>query len=172
MQNTTNFTNFKGTKVELEGNFLEVGDDAPVVIGTGTDLSDVEFGGTGDKVQLIVAVPSLDTATCATETKRFNQDVEDLAIVDTFVVSMDLPFASQRFCSTEGISNLAVISDYVDKSFAKAYGILMKDNKLKGLCARAIFVIDKNGKIAYKEIVPEVTEEPNYEAVLDAIKGA
>jgi thiol peroxidase len=168
----SNTTKFKGEVVELVGNVLEVGDKAPVVVGTGTDLSDVEFGGKGDKVQLIVAVPSLDTKVCAEETRRFNADIEDLAIVDTFVVSMDLPFASQRFCSTEGISNLSVISDYVDKSFAKSYGILMKDNKLKGLCARAIFVIDKNGEIVYKEIVPEVTDEPNYEAVLDAIKGA
>ena len=168
----SNTTKFKGEIVELEGNELNVGDDAPVVTCVGTDLSDVEFGGVGDKVQLIISVPSLDTKVCAEETRKFNEDVEDLAIVDTYVVSMDLPFASQRFCSTEGISNLEVVSDYVDKSFAKAYGVLMKDNKLKGLCARAVFVVDKNGKIVYKEIVPEVTEEPNYEAVLEAIKGA
>ena len=167
-----NTTKFKGEDVTLEGTLINVGDSAPTIIATGTDLNDVEFGGAGDKVQLIIAVPSLDTTTCAAETRRFNKEVESLAIVDTFVVSMDLPFASQRFCSTEGISNLTVASDYINKDFAKAYGVLMADNKLKGLCARAIFVIDKNGEVVYKEIVPEVTNEPDYEAALEAIKGA
>ena len=84
---------------------------------------------------------------------------------------MDLPSASERFCSTEGISNLQVVSDYVDKDFAKNYGVLMSNNKLKGLCARAIFVINQEGVITYKEVVNEVTEQPNYEAVLEAIKA-
>ena len=85
---------------------------------------------------------------------------------------MDLPFASERFCSTEGIDNLTVVSDYIDKEVSKAYGVLMADNKLKGLSARALFVIDRNGEVTYKEVVPEVTEEPNYEAALEAIKAA
>jgi thiol peroxidase len=85
---------------------------------------------------------------------------------------MDLPFAADRFCSTEGIDNLTVASDYIDKAVSKAFGILMDDNKLKGLSARAIFVIDRNGDVVYKEIVPEVTDEPNYEAALEAIKEA
>ncbi len=165
-------TMFKGTPVKLAGNELNVGDDAPSVIATGTDLSDVEIGGAKDKIQLIVTVPSLDTATCAAETRRFNVEVNNLDICETTVVSMDLPFASQRFCSTEGIDNLTVASDYIDKNVSKAFGVLMDDNKLKGLSARAVFVIDRDGKIVYKEIVPEVTDEPNYEAVLEAIKGA
>jgi len=114
----------------------------------------------------------LDTATCAAETRRFNQEVNDLDICETTVVSMDLPFASQRFCTTEGIANLAVVSDYVDKEFAKSYGVLMSDNKLKGLCARAIFVIDRSGEVVYKQIVEEVTAEPDYESALEAIKEA
>jgi thiol peroxidase len=85
---------------------------------------------------------------------------------------MDLPFASQRFCSTEGIANLSVASDYIDKVVSKAYGVLMDDNKLKGLSARAVFVIDRSGEIVYKEIVQEVTAEPNYQAALEAIKEA
>jgi thiol peroxidase len=85
---------------------------------------------------------------------------------------MDLPFASAKFCSTEGIDNLTVVSDYVEKDFGKAYGVLMADNKLKGLCARAIFVVDRSGEITYKQIVPEVTDEPNYQEALDAIKEA
>lgn len=168
MQTTT----FKGTTVNLAGNAIDVGDKAPSVIATGTDLSDVEIGGAKDKVQLIITVPSLDTATCAAETRRFNVAVNDLDICETTVISMDLPFAAERFCSTEGIENLTVASDYIDKEVSKAFGVLMDDNKLKGLSARAIFVVDRSGEVVYKEIVPEVTAEPNYEAALDAIKEA
>jgi len=165
-------TMFKGTPVKLVGNEMKVGDKAPLVTAIGTDLNDVEIGGAKDKIQLIIMVPSLDTPTCAAETRRFNVEVNNLDICETTVVSMDLPFASQRFCSTEGIENLTVASDYIDKEVSKAFGVLMDDNKLKGLSARAIFVIDRNGEIVYKEIVPEVTDEPNYEAVLEAIKEA
>lgn len=168
MQTTT----FKGTTVNLTGNTLNVGDKAPSVKATGTDLNDVEIGGAKDRVQLIITVPSLDTDTCAAETRRFNVDVNNLDICETTVVSMDLPFAADRFCTTEGIENLTVTSDYIDKEVSKAYGVLMDDNKLKGLSARAIFVVDRNGEVVYKEIVAEVTDEPNYEAALEAIKEA
>jgi len=168
MQTTT----FKGTTVKLGGNEINVGDKAPTVIATGTDLSDVEIGGVKDKIQLIITVPSLDTNTCAAETRRFNVDVNNLDICETTVVSMDLPFAADRFCTTEGIENLTVASDYIDKEVSKAYGVLMTDNKLIGLSARAVFVIDRSGEVVYKEIVPEVTDEPNYEAALEAIKEA
>ncbi len=165
-------TMFKGTEVKLAGNEINVGDKAPVVTAVGTDLSDVEIGGAKDQIQLLITVPSLDTDTCAAETRRFNEDVNNLDICETTVVSMDLPFASERFCSTEGIANLSVASDYIDKTVSKAYGVLMDDNKLKGLSARAVFVIDRSGEVVYKEIVPEVTAEPNYEAALEAIKQA
>jgi len=168
MQTTT----FQGSTVKLRGTELNVGDDAPVVIAIATDLSDVEIGGAKDKVQLIITVPSLDTDTCAAETRRFNVDVNNLDICETTVISMDLPFAAERFCTTEGIENLTVASDYIDKEVSKAYGILMADNKLIGLSARAVFVIDRSGKVVYKEIVEEVTDEPNYAAALEAIKEA
>jgi thiol peroxidase len=164
-------THFKGSKVALDGTNLSVGDKAPIVTVTNTGLEDIQIGGENEKVQLIISVPSLDTKTCAMETKKFNQEVGMLEVVDTFVVSMDLPFASERFCSTEGINSIEVVSDYVEKEFSKNYGVLMADNKLKGLCARAIFVVNKDGIITYKEIVNEVTEQPNYEAVLEAIKA-
>lgn len=165
-------TKFNGTNVNLAGTQINVGDDAPKAIAIATDLSDVEIGGAKDKVQLIITVPSLDTDTCAAETRRFNEDVNNLDICETTVISMDLPFASQRFCTTSGIENLTVVSDYIDKEVSKAYGVLMEDNKLKGLSARAVFVVDRSGKVVYKEIVEEVTSEPNYEAALDAIKEA
>lgn len=168
MQTTT----FQGNTVKLSGNEINVGDKAPVVTAVGTDLSDVEIGGAKDTVQLIITVPSLDTDTCAAETRRFNEDVNNLDICETTVISMDLPFASERFCTTEGIANLTVASDYIDKEVSKAYGVLMEDSKLKGLSARAVFVIDRSGEVVYKEIVSEVTAEPNYEAALEAIKEA
>ena len=168
MQTTT----FQGTTVNLSGTELNVGDKAPSVIATGTDLNDVEIGGAKDRIQLIITVPSLDTDTCAAETRRFNVDVNNLDICETTVVSMDLPFAADRFCTTEGIENLTVASDYIDKEVSKAFGVLMADNKLIGLSARSVFVIDRSGEIVYKEIVPEVTDEPNYSAALEAIKEA
>jgi thiol peroxidase len=164
--------NFKGNPVNLEGTQLHVGDEAPVISVVDGDLADIEVGGKNDKTQLIVVVPSLDTKVCAMETKKFNMEVAMLDIVETTVVSMDLPFASKRFCSTEGIEAITVASDYVNKDFAKAYGLLMADGPLKGLAARAIFVVNADGIITYKELVPEITEEPNYEAVLEAIKDA
>ena len=165
-------TNFKGSPVSLIGEDLDVGDMAPVVTIVGADLEDIEVGGAKDRVQLIISVPSLDTSTCAAETRRFNQEVGNLDICQTTVVSMDLPFASAKFCTTEGIDNLEVGSDYVNKGFGNAYGVLMEDNKLKGLLARAIFVVNRSGEITYRQIVPEVTDEPNYEEVLEAIKDA
>lgn len=168
MQTTT----FNGTTVNLIGTQLNVGDVAPSVIAVGTDLSDVEIGGAKDKIQLILSVPSLDTDTCAKETKTFNREVDDLDICEIFVFSMDLPFASQRFCTTEGIENLTVASDYINKDASRAFGVLMENSKLKGLSARAVFVIDRSGEIVYKEIVAEVTNEPNYKAALEAIKEA
>ncbi|QOY55268.1 thiol peroxidase [Candidatus Sulfurimonas marisnigri] len=161
-----------GATVNLTGTTINVGDKAPSVIAIGTDLNDVEIGGAKDKIQLIITVPSLDTDTCATETRRFNEDLNNLDICETTVVSMDLPFASERFCSTEGIANLTVVSDYINRDVSRAYGVLMEDGKIKGLSARAIFVIDRSGSVVYKEIVEEVTDEPNYEAALDAIKEA
>jgi thiol peroxidase len=165
-------TKFKGTDVTLSGNNLKVGDMAPVVTVVSADLEEIEVGGPNDQIQLIISVPSLDTSTCAAETRRFNVEVGSLDICKTTVVSMDLPFASAKFCSTEGIDNLEVGSDYVEKEFSNAYGVLMADNKLKGLCARAIFVVNRSGEVVYKQVVPEVTDEPNYEEVLEAIKEA
>ncbi|NOQ29732.1 MAG: thiol peroxidase [Helicobacteraceae bacterium] len=163
-------THFKGTDVTLGGNELNVGDKAPQISLVDANLDDITVGGENEKVQLIITVPSLDTGTCAMETTKFNNLVATLDIVHTSVISMDLPFASQKFCSTQGIDNLTVLSDYVDKDFSKAYGVLMKDNKLKGLCARAIFVVNKSGVISYKQVVNEVTDEPNYDEVLEALK--
>jgi thioredoxin-dependent peroxiredoxin len=165
-------TQFKGTPVTLGEGELNVGDKAPVITLINPDLEDVEVGGAQDKTQLLITVPSLDTATCARETAEFNQLVGSMDIIHTYVISMDLPFASQKFCTTQGIDNLTVLSDYIDKDFSKSYGVLMQDNKLKGLSARTVFVVNKEGVISYKQVVPEVTDEPDYDAILEALKDS
>ncbi|NPA73720.1 MAG: thiol peroxidase [Epsilonproteobacteria bacterium] len=165
-------TKLKGNDVNLAGNDVKVGDKAPEVTVVGKDLSEIKVGGAKDKVQLIVAVPSLDTAVCAAETRKFNEEATSIDGVEVTVVSMDLPFAMGRFCTTEGIENLNVGSDFRDKEFAKSYGVLIADGPLAGLSARAIFVVNNQGEITYKQIVPEITEEPNYKEAIEATKAA
>jgi len=165
-------TMLKGNVVNMAGTDVNVGDAAPVVTVVGKDLGDVTIGGAQDNVQLIVAVPSLDTAVCAAETRKFNEEASALAGVTTTIVSMDLPFAMGRFCTTEGIENVTVGSDFRNKDFMNAYGTLLADGALAGVSARVIFVVNKEGNVTYKEIVPEITEEPNYADALTAAKNA
>ena len=117
-----------------------------------------------------LGVPSLDTGVCATQTRRFNQEAATLQNTNVYVVSMDLPFAQGRFCSTEGIENLTPLSDFVTKDFGKAYGLLLQSSPLVGLLTRAVLIIDPQGKVIYIEICEEITQEPNYEKALALIK--
>jgi len=118
---------------------------------------------------VINSVPSLDTPVCAMQTRRFNEEAAALGSdVKVLVVSMDLPFAQQRFCATEGIANLETLSDHRDASFGTAYGMLIKELRL---LARGVLVIDKDGVLRYQQLVPEVAQEPDYEAALAAIKA-
>lgn len=164
-------TNLKGSPVALKGNTINVGDNAPKINLVAQDLSEISIGGTNDKKQVIVAVPSLDTPVCAAETRRFNEEAASISGAEVIVVSMDLPFAMGRFCTTEGIENLKVGSDFRNKDFANSYGVLLADGPLAGVTARAIFVVETDGKITYKEIVSEITSEPNYADALAAIKA-
>ncbi|MDF1876230.1 thiol peroxidase [Sulfurimonas sp. SAG-AH-194-L11] len=164
-------TKFKGTDVELVGNEVNVGDKAPAITVVNSEgLGDVVVGGATGKKQLIIVVPSLDTGVCATETRTFNQKVADLKDVDATIVSLDLPFASGRFCQAEGIQDLVVCSDFRNKDFANAYGVLLGGSVLAGVTCRAIFAVNEEGVVTYKEIVPEITEEPNYDAAIAAVK--
>lgn len=162
-------TKFKGSEVELLGNEVKVGDKAPEVkVVNSAGLGDVEVGGAQGVKQLLIVVPSLDTGVCATETRNFNARAAALEGVKTVVISMDLPFAAGRFCAAEGISKLTVASDFRNKDFALTYGVLLGGSVLAGVTCRAIFVVDENGVVTYKEIVPEITEEPNYDAAIAA----
>jgi len=163
-------TNLKGNPVSLSGNEVKVGDKAPEVTVVAQDLSEIKVGGATGKKQIIVVVPSLDTAVCAAETRKFNEEAAKVENASITVVSMDLPFAMGRFCTTEGIENLKVGSDFRNKDFANAYGVLIADGPLAGVTCRAIFAVNEEGIVTYKEIVPEITAEPDYKSALNAIK--
>ena len=163
----------KGNSCNLTGSEINVGDAAPqITVVASEGLADKVVGGASDNVQLVVVVPSLDTPVCAAETRKFNTQAAGIDGVEVTVVSMDLPFAAGRFCSTEGIEDLTVTSDFRNKAFANAYGVLIADGALAGITCRAIFVVGKDGNVAYKQIVPEITEEPNYDEAIAAAKAA
>jgi thiol peroxidase len=170
MATTVTFKN--DTVCNLAGNEVNVGDTAPevTVVNSNPMLQDEKIGGTG-KTQLVIAVPSLDTPVCDAETRRFNQEAANIDGVEVVTVSMDLPFAAARWCGAAGIDNIKVCSDFRNKDFGNAYGVLLADGPLAGLLARVIFVIDKDGKVAYKQVVPEITQEPNYEEAVEAAKA-
>jgi thioredoxin-dependent peroxiredoxin len=161
-------TALKGTPIKIEGTYLELGSVAPLVIVVTPDLQDKTIGGEQNKVQLIIAVPSLDTPICDAQARRFNLAVAQQENIDAVVVSMDLPFSIAKFSTVAGIDNLTVASDFRHKAFARSYGMLIANGPLEGLCARALFVISKDGRIVYKQVVPEITEEPNYDEALEA----
>jgi len=160
----------KGKALTLLGPDVRVGDPAPgfrVVDGAFQPVRFADFAG---RAVLISAVPSLDTGVCALQTKRFNDEIESLPRdVIVLTVSMDLPFAQKRFCELEKVDRVQVLSDHVWREFGASYGILIKD---LGLLARSVFVVEKGGRIAYRQIVPEVTEPPDYEAALKALRAA
>ena len=163
-----NQTNFKGSPVKLAGDVLEVGDTAPDFTYVKQDLSEGTLYEHSDSKKVIIAVPSLDTGICQMETRRFNQDLADKNGVKGIVISKDLPMAMKRFCAAEGIEDVEIASDFRG-NFAESYKTLMTDGPLKGLSARVVFVVDGDNKITYREVVDDITHEPNYDAVLEAL---
>ena len=165
---TTETVSFQGKVMNLRGAMVSVGDDAPKAVVVTKDLVEVTLGGKSKKTQIIVVVPSIDTPVCHLEARTFNEKVAARDDVEVTVVSMDLPFAAGRFCATEGIKAITMASDYRYNAVGSNYGVSIKGGLLGGILARAIFVV-KNGKVVYKELVKEVTNEPDYEAALKAI---
>jgi thiol peroxidase len=165
---TSQSVTLSGTKVKLAGNEIKVGDAAPMVTLISSELKEVTVGGKTPKTQVLVVVPSIDTPICDLEARTFNEKASAMKDVEIFVISMDLPFAGKRYCAAHGIKNIAVLSDFQTKAFGNAYGMLMDEGVLKGIEARSIFII-KKGKVTYKQLVPEIKQEPDFEAVLKAI---
>lgn len=160
---------FKGNPFTLLGTQLSVGDKAPDFAVVDNGLAPVSLASSAGKIRIISAVPSLDTPVCDSETRRFNQEAAALpGDVQVLTISLDLPFAQKRWCGAAGIDKVVTLSDYRDRSFGMNYGVLIKELLL---LTRAVFVVDAADIIRYIQIVPEVTEEPDYSAVLQAVKG-
>jgi thiol peroxidase len=164
-------TNFKGQPVKISGEFIKVGVLAPDFALTKTDLADLSLSELKGKNVILNIFPSLDTSVCATSVRQFNKLASSLPETVVLAISKDLPFAHGRFCSTEGITNVIALSDFRPSNFADNYGLLMSDGPLHGLLARAVVVLDKDGKVVYTELVPEITQEPDYEKALSAVLG-
>jgi len=159
-----------GNPIHTIGDLPKVGGKAPDFKLTGGDLKDLSLKDFAGKKKVLNIVPSLDTAVCATSTRRFNEAAGKLANTVVLVISSDLPFAAKRFCTTEGLQNVVPLSMMRSRDFAKVYGVLMTDGGLAGICARAVVVIDEKDQVAYTELVPEIKQEPNYDAALAAVR--
>ena len=159
---------FKGNPLTLVGNELKVGDAAPDAEVLANDLSEVKLSGFRGKVCVISTVPSLDTPVCDIQTRKFNEHAASLGHdIVVLTISMDLPFAQQRWCGSANVENIQTLSDHHKAEFGTAFGILIKELRL---LARTVFVMDKEGIIRYIEIVEEVTNEPDYKAALTAAR--
>ncbi|KAI5915317.1 MAG: thiol peroxidase [Proteobacteria bacterium] len=159
-----------GNPVPLAGRFPQAGDAAPAFSLTGADLADVGLAAFAGKRKVLNIVPSLDTPTCATSTRKFNAEASKLADTVVLVVSADLPFAAKRFCETEGLANVQTLSTFRSPGFAKDYGVAITGGPLAGLTARGVVVIDAGDKVVYSQLVPEIKDEPDYAAALAALK--
>jgi thiol peroxidase len=158
-----------GNPIHTSGNLPAVGAKAPDFKLTAGDLKDLSLADFKGKKKVLNIVPSLDTPTCATSTRKFNAEAGKLPNVVVLVISADLPFAAKRFCTTEGLANVTPLSTF-RSSFAKDYGIALVDGALAGVTGRAVMVLDENDKVVYEELVPEIKQEPNYEKALAALK--
>ena len=159
----------KGNPVNTVGALPAVGSSAPSFSGVKTDLSECTLADlTGKKVVLNV-FPSIDTGVCAASTRRFNEAASSLDNTMVLCVSVDLPFALGRFCGAEGLEEVVPVSVFRNPEFGSGYGVTIADGPLAGLLSRAVVVIDESGKVLYTEQVPEITQEPDYEAALKAL---
>ena len=159
----------KGDEIHTNGELPKAGDDAPDFTLVNSDLGDVSLATYQGKKKLLSIVPSLDTPVCATSTKKFNDFAKEKSDAVFLMISADLPFAMSRFCSAEGTDNVIALSMMRSRNFAKDYGVLIDDGPLAGITARAIVVIDENNKVIHSELVPEIAQEPDYDAALAAL---
>lgn len=161
---------FQGSPVHTVGELPAIGSQAPAFILTRNDLSDITSADCLGKKVVLNIFPSLDTPICASAVKRFNEIAGDHKDVTVLCVSADLPFAQNRFCSTDNLKNVVPVSVFRHTDFGKKYGVQIIDGPLAGLLSRAVIVLDKDGKVVYTEQVQELADEPDYQAALNAIK--
>ena len=172
MAERKNVITFKGNPATLSGEGVKVGQTAPDCTLVATDLSEKKMSGYKGKTVILSVVPSLDTGVCDKQTRKFNEEAAALgAGVVILTVSRDLPFAQKRWCGAAGVDRVVTLSDFRDGSFGKAFGLVIGGCPLAGVLARAVYVIDEAGVIRYEQIVPEITQEPDYAKALDAAKA-
>ncbi|HAC20618.1 MAG TPA: thiol peroxidase [Porphyromonadaceae bacterium] len=160
----------KGNEINTTGNMPNVGTEAPDVKLVKADLSELALSDLRGKRVVMNIFPSLDTDVCATSVRKFNEAVSKMPNTVVLAISKDLPFAQARFCTVEGIKNVIPLSGFRCNCLEEKYGLGIADGPLRGLYARAVVVLDENGKILYEELVPEIVQEPNYEAVIATLK--
>jgi thiol peroxidase len=159
----------KGNPINTSGNLPAKGSKAPNFTLVKSDLTNLSLSELKGKKLILNIFPSLDTSTCATSVRKFNQLAAGKTNTVVLAISKDLPFAHGRFCSTEGITNVTTLSGFRDSAFGKSYGIDIIDGPLAGVYGRSIVVVDENGKVTYTQLVPEITQEPDYDSALAAL---
>ena len=168
MKERTGLITMRGNPLTLVGNELKTGETAPDFIALDNNLSPVPLSSFRGKICILSAVPSLDTPVCDLETRKFNEEASRLGPdIVILTISMDLPFAQKRWCAASGVDKVQTLSDHRDASFGTSYGVLIKELRL---LARAVFLVDRKGTLQYIQIVKEMTSEPDYEAILNALK--
>ncbi len=160
----------KGNPIHTVGELPAVGSQAPDFKLTKTDLSDASLADFNGKRVVLNIFPSLDTDVCATSVRKFNAEAEKLDNTVVLCISMDLPFAHKRFCTTEGLGNVISLSELRERSFGEEYGVRISDGPMAGLFSRAVVIVDENGKVIYTEQVSEIVQEPNYQAAIEALR--
>lgn len=161
---------FKGSPLNTSGELPKVGDKAPDFVLTKTDLADVSLRDFAGKRIVLNIFPSIDTPVCATSVRRFNAEINNYPNAVVLCASRDLPFAHARFCGAEGLDNVISVSELRNSEFGRRYGVRIIDGPLAGLFARAVVIIDETGTVRYTQLVPEIAEEPDYEAALGQLK--
>jgi thioredoxin-dependent peroxiredoxin len=159
----------QGNPFKVDGSLPAAGSTAPALTLTNGELADVTLANYAGKRKVLNIVPSLDTPTCATSTRKFNEKAASLNNAVVLVVSADLPFAAGRFCSVEGLKNVAHLSTFRHPEFMKAWGVAMAEGPLLGLTARAVVVLDENNKVLHSQLVAEIADEPDYDAALKVL---
>jgi len=160
---------FKGQPIHTCGELPKVGEEAPDFTLVKSDLSEARLSDFRGKYVVLNIFPSLDTGVCAASVRRFNKEAAGMKNTVVLCISADLPFAAERFCSTEGIENVITLSTFRNSSFGEQYGLTIVDGPMKGLLARAVIVVNPEGKIVYEELVPEIAQEPDFNSAINSI---
>ncbi|MDC0662823.1 thiol peroxidase [Marinobacter sp. SS21] len=158
-----------GDPISISGTFPNPGDTAADFTLTNQGLEEVSLASYAGQRKVLNIVPSLDTGVCAASTRKFNEKASGLDNTVVLVVSADLPFAAARFCGAEGLDQVIPLSTFRNYSFQQDYGVAIQDGPLAGLCARAVVVLDENNQVLHSQLVPEIKQEPDYDAALSAL---